>query len=288
MLIKSKLRIEKLIPYLFILPFILSFFIFFLFPAVYSFILSFYRYRGYGNATFIGFQNYISLFKYPFFWTSMKNTMFYFIIHIIPTMMISFLLALVLQSRYVVFKKLCKSLIFMPQVMAVVTSALVWRVILSTRTGVISTMLNREIQFLQDPLLMKLSVAVLITWRSIGWFMVVFIAGLTTISYEILESAIIDGANFLKRMLHIVIPLMKPIFLLAFIIETIGSLRVAVEPNLLISGQLDAPVHAAPVLNIIVNNIKGGNFGMASATGWILFMIILALSLLQYKILNER
>lgn len=155
----------------------------------------------------------------------MKNTMFYFIIHIIPTMMISFLLALVLQSRYVVFKKLCKSLIFMPQVMAVVTSALVWRVILSTRTGVISTMLNREIQFLQDPLLMKLSVAVLITWRSIGWFMVVFIAGLTTISYEILESAIIDGANFLKRMLHIVIPLMKPIFLLAFIIETIGFIK---------------------------------------------------------------
>lgn len=278
---------ESRVAYGFITPFILSFIVFFLVPAIYSIVLSLYQYRGYGTARFIGLGNYSALFRYPFFWTAFGNTIFYFIAHTIPTILLAFAFAIMLRSKLVVWAKGLKAFIFIPQVMAVVCSALVWRVVFSTRSGLINTLLGTEILFLQDKLLMKISVVIMLIWRSIGWFLVIFTASLTSISQDIIESAVIDGANAMQRTTHIIVPLMKPVFAMSLILETIASLKMAVEPNLLISNWLDAPVDAMPILNIVTNNIKGGNFGLASAAGWIIFLLILILSLMQRKIFGE-
>jgi len=278
---------EAFTAYIFISPFLGSFLLFFLVPAVYSIVLSFYRYRGFGNATFVGLRNYVTLIQYPFFWTAFANTFFYLVVHIIPTMVISFSVAVMLHSSYSKWTRLLKMIIFSPQVLAVVSAAMIWRVIFATRSGVINTLLGTEIPFLQDKLLMKLSVVIMITWRGIGWFMVIFLSGLTTISKDIMEASIIDGANVIQRLFRITIPMMKSIFALSFIIETIASIKMAVEPNLLISNWLDAPVDAMPILNIVINNIKGGNFGFASAAGWIIFIVIFLLSIVQLRLFNE-
>lgn len=121
-----------------------------------------------------------------------------------------------------------------------------------------------------------------------GWFMVIFLAGLTTISSDLNEAATLDGANNWQRITKITIPLMKPIFLFAFVTDVISSFKIYTEPNVMMVETGTIPVDAQPVMNIITNHIKGGNFGMASAAGWILFLIILVVSLAQLFLMKNK
>jgi ABC-type sugar transport system permease subunit len=276
------------VPYLFIFPFIASFIVFFLYPSIYSFVLSFYRYKGYGDATFVGFNNYIAAINYGTFWLSLKNTLIYMAGHMVPVMVISFLLAVLLQSKLLRAKGFYKTMIFLPQVVAIVAGALVWRIIFSTQSGVLNNLLGTEIPFLESVALMKWSVIVYISWRSIGWFFIIYLAGLTTINEEISDASMIDGAGFWQRLRFITIPLMKPFFLFAFLIDSINSLKIFTEPNLMLGSGGNIRTDGMPIINLIINNINGGNFGMASAFGWLLFVLILAFAALQFFLLREE
>lgn len=275
---------QKMVPYLFILPFLISYILFFLYPAIYSFVLSFYKYKGYGDATFIGISNYVSLFQYETLWKCLGNTFFYFIASFIPTMIFAFLLAMLVRSKLILrFQAFYKPILFLPQICAVVAGALCFKIIFGERVGVFSQLLNTQIPFLTDDRYMKWTVVILITWRAIGWYFIIYLSGLTTISDEIMEAATIDGANNVQSTFLITIPLMKPIFMLAFITNAIGSLKIYTEPNLVLASNYDPPMKAAPYINVILNNLNGSQFGMASAAGWILVMVIFILTLIQLK-----
>ncbi len=275
---------KKAIPYLFILPFMISYVIFFLYPAIYSFVLSFFSYKGYGNAKFLGLTNYINLFQYGTMWKCLANTFFYFIGSFIPTMIFAFLLAILVRSKPVKqFQSIYKPILFLPQVCAIVASALCFKIIFGERVGVISQLLGKMIPFLTDMQLMKWTVVVLITWRAIGWYFIIYLSGLTTISEDISEAASIDGANVLQSVWHIIMPLMKPTFMLAFITNAIGTLKMYTEPNLMLAQNYDPPMQVAPYTNLIINSMSSGKFGMACAAGWILVFVILILTLVQMK-----
>lgn len=282
---KSKRTLRKnLVPYVFILPFMISYVIFFLYPAIYSFGISFFSYKGYGSANFIGFKNYLDLFKYGTMWGCLGNTFFYFIFSFIPTMIFSFLLSILVRSKPVKrFQSFYKPILFLPQVCAIVASALCFKIIFGERVGVFSQLLGRTMPFLTDMQLMKWTVVVLITWRAIGWYFIIYLSGLTTISDEITEAASIDGANGLQAIRLIILPLMRPTFMLAFITSAIGSLKMYTEPNLMLAQNYDPPMQVAPFTNIIINSMSSGQFGMACAAGWILVFVILMLTLIQMK-----
>ena len=281
------LRFRKAIPYLFILPFLIFFIAFFLVPAVYSFVLSLYKYRGYGAARFLGFQNYVSILKYSYFWTTLKNIAFYYFVQLVPLLVCSFSLALILMNETIRFKRFFKASIFLPQIMAFVCAALVWRIILSTRSGLAAQLFGLQIPFLEEPLLAKISVVLVGLWRGIGWYMVIFLAGLTNISSDILEASKVDGANAGQRIFQIIIPLMKPTLMLTLIMNAISVFKMSTEPNMLLTGWISTPDYVATPLNIVLTNIKGGSYGMASAAGWILFVIILILTVIQYRFLED-
>ena len=137
-------------------------------------------------------------------------------------------------------------------------------------------------------MLMKLSVVVLMIWRALGWFFVVFLAGLTTVSDDLRDAAKIDGASGWQTTTRVVIPIMKPVFLFTFLMETINTLKVFTQPNILISGWLSAPPPAMPVMSIMVDNVKTGFFGMAAASGWLLFVGILFVALMQLRLFGLR
>lgn len=279
---------KPFIPYLFILPFLAFYILFFIYPAIYSLILSFFRYKGYGNAQFIGFGNYKNLLTYKTMWDCLGNTFYYFIFSFIPTMVISFLLALLVRSRSVRgMQSVYKPLIFLPQVCAVVACSLCFKIIFGERVGVFSQLLGRPIPFLSDTSLMKMVVVILLTWRGIGWYFIIFLSGLTTIGDDILEAATIDGASAVSSVFRITIPMMKPTFMLAFITNAIGSLKIYTEPNLVLAQNYDPPMQAAPYINLIVNSMGGGQFGMACAAGWLLVVVILILTVLQMKFFNN-
>ena len=277
-------RASKLTPYLFILPFLLFYVVFFFYPAIYSLILSFFSYKGYGSARFIGLQNFVNLFTYGTMWQSLANTLFYFVFSFVPVMVLSFLLALAVRSKFVRrFQFLYKPLLFLPQICAVVATSLSFKIIFGERVGVINQLLGTSIPFLSDLELMKWPVVILITWRAIGWYFIIYLSGLTTIGEDVLEAATIDGASAWQTVFHITIPLMRPTFMLAFITNAIGSLKLYTEPNLLLAQNYDPPAQVVPYVNLIVNNMQGGNFGMACAAGWFLVLVILALTLIQLK-----
>lgn len=284
----SQRTADRLAPYLFILPFVASFLLLFIGPAGYSLALSFYRYRGYGEARFIGLQNYVATLNYHVFWTTVGNTIFYWLAHVVPLMAIAFLLAVLVRSRFVGFKGVIKPLLFLPNILAVVAASLVFQNLFGTQYGVINTLLGLEIPWLQDPTLAKIVVVCLIVWKNVGFWFVVFLAGLTTINPEVEDAARIDGAGAWQRLRHITIPLMRPIFLFAFVIDAIGSFQLFTEPNVMLArGGSLAPPDTAPLLNLLVINLRSGNFGQASAVSWLLFLLIAVASLVQFRLFRK-
>lgn len=285
---RYRLSGSKMTPYVFILPFIISFIIFFMYPAIYSLILSFYRYKGYGSATFVGLENYIKLVKYPVLWKELLNTLFYFVIHFIPVMLMSFLLALAIKSKMIKkFRTIYKPIIFMPQMVASVAAALIFKIIFGGEAGVINQLLGTNIPFLTNLDLMRWPIVSLIIWRATGWYFVIYLSGLTTISEDVIEAATIDGASSFQRVIHIIIPIMKPIFMFAFVMDAISSLKIYNEPNLLTLVQGNTPTQVAPYMNVIVDNIQAGVFGTASAAGWLLFILILVITIFQFVLFRQ-
>ena len=96
-----------------------------------------------------------------------------------------------------------------------------------------------------------------------------------------------DGANAGQRIFQIIIPLMKPTLMLTLIVNAISVFKMSTEPNMLLTGWISTPDYVATPLNIVLTNIKGGSYGMASAAGWILFVIILILTVIQYRFLED-
>lgn len=278
---------RALVPYLFISPFIAFFAIFSIYPDAYALVLSFYRYRGYGAMRYIGLDNYRALVHYHVFWTELENTIFYWLAHAIPLIPISFLLALLVRSKLIKGQRFIKPIIFMPQVVAIVAATLVFQTLFSTQYGVINMLIHHKVQWLQDYNLAHWVVVILLIWRGLGFWFIVFLAGLTSINPELEEAALVDGASGWDRLWYVLVPLMRNVFLFAFVIDAIGSMRLYTEPNILTAGPGTADPQVAPILNLLVTNLNNGNFGQSAATGWLLFAITLVISVAQFALFRS-
>ena len=201
----------------------------------------------------------------------------------------AFLFAVLLQSERIgKIRNVFKPILFLPQVVPVMASVLTFRVIFSTYTGAINQVFGLTVSWLDDPNIMRWTVVAYSVWRSTGWFMIIYLAGLTTINPSLYEAAILDGATSAQRIFYITIPMMRSIFLFAFIMDAISSFKVYTEVNVLLAGVGNAPTHAAPIMNLVTTNMKNGNFGMSSAAGWLLFLMILVISLVELLLMREK
>jgi ABC-type sugar transport system permease subunit len=281
---------DRLAPYLFISPFLVSFLVFFALPSVLSLALSFARYNGYTAIHWIGFQNYRALLSDPEFRQSIRNTLFYWLVPLVPLLGGALVLAVFVRSTLVKWSGFYRTLIFVPQVMAPVAAALVWRVMLSDN-GIVNSVTHLRTNWLQDPGAMKWGVVILLVWRGFGWYFVVFLAGLSSVPDELLEAASVDGARPWQRLWYVILPLLRPTIFFAVVIDTIASLQLFTEPNLLIGsggGNLTgAPPSAAPVMNQVIVDVTSGEYGLAAAVGWLLFIVIGIFSLIQFRLFRE-
>lgn len=288
--VRRKIRWGDVIaPYLFVLPFILFFVVLFLGPAVYSFVLSFFDYKGYGTATWVGLENYDAILSYQVFWTGMRNVFFYWIAHVIPMMALAFLLALLLRSKLVGAKRIFKPILFLPHLVAGVSAALLFRSFFSTNYGVLNTWLGTNIPWLEDMNLARWVVVIVLLWRNTGYWFIIYLAGLTAINPELEEAATVDGANAWQRMTRITLPLMRNTLLFAFVVDGIQALKLFGVPNVLGANTgLLCPTGMAPVLNILIDSIRSGRYGRASATGWLLFLVIVLVTRVQFWVFRNR
>lgn len=283
--IKDEWRKNGLV-YLVLTPVLIHFLIFQVIPFVYSFILTFLNYRIIGTSEFVGLRNWKQLFQDEIALKSIWNTILFSFYYILPTMALGLILALVIKSG-IRFTKFFKGIFFLPVVTSFVVVAGIWEWLFSgTESGLINyliSFLGIEPQlFLSDSSQALLVLAGLSIFKVSGSTMIYYFAGLQSIPKDMYEAAKIDGASPLKSFWLITFPLLKPIHFYVLIITTIGSFQIFDSAFLLTNG---GPNFSTSTIVFYLYQIgfTNLNFSYAAVLSYVLFAIILIISLIQRK-----
>lgn len=285
------------IPYLFISPFYILFAIFMLYPTLYSFYLSFHQWNGSGPKIYVGLLNYINLLIDRPFQQSLINSLIIFFEYVPAMTLLALILAALLNSRYIRLRNVFRTFIFLPYVTASVAIAYSFQSLLDKNYGLVNLFLGwfgvGSIAWLNSPSLARICLSSLVTWRWLGYNMVILLAGLQNIPPELYEAAKIDGATTTQSFFRITLPLMKPMLLFCIILSTIGTFSLFDEPYILTGfagGAGGGPMNATltPVLYLYKVGFKYLHFGVASSIAYVLFIILLILSVFWIKVLGEK
>jgi len=277
---------------LFTLPWVIYLIVFWLYPIIYSFYLSLTDFRLLrGSGSFIGLENYYDLLSDPVFITSLKNT-FYFVFGTIPVTTILALIFALLIAEKIPGHRIFQATYFIPSITAMVVVALIFYNLYS-RGGYIFSLCQLaglsppKNGFLQSEKTALLSIMAMDVWVAIGYYVLIFLAGIKSIPVELYEAARVDGAGFFKRSISITIPLLKSTFAFVIVLNTIRSFQIFVEIFVMTSGRPFNSTLTA-VFFIFERGITRGSIGYASAAAYILFLILLIFSLIQFKLINVR
>jgi len=277
------MRKEALEGYLFALPWIIGFFTFTLGPMIASFFLSFCRYSGIGSPQWIGLENFKVLFHDPLFWKSLYNTFYYTIS--VPLGMIVAMVCALLLTRKIPGVNLFRTAYFMPVVTSGVAVAFLWMLLLDPNIGLINAFLERigimGPLWLQSEAWSKPALILMSLW-SVGATIVIYIAGLEGIPRQLYEAAEIDGASRIDKFVHITLPMMSPTIFFTLVMGLIGSFQIFTQAYVMTNG---GPLNSTLfyVLYLYRMGFIWLHMGTASAMAWILFLIILGLTLLVIK-----
>lgn len=280
---------QHLAPYIFISPFYILFTIFMIYPVIFGFFLSFHQWSGIGGMKYVGLGQYVRLFADDVFRLSFLNTVWYMVASLFINLVLSLMLAIILNSQLTRFKSGFRTIYFIPIVTSTVAAAIMFTLLYDRDYGLLNAPL---IAFGREPLdwlgntdLSKLAVIGLITWRWAGFNMIYFLAGLQAIPKELYEAAEVDGANRWQNFLHITIPMLRPIILLVTILTLIGSSQLFDEPYILTGGgPADSSLSLAQFL--YRSGMEYLNLGYAAAIGFFLFGMVFFLSWTQMRLLG--
>jgi len=276
--------------YLFASPWVLTFLVFWLFPLLFSLYLGFTDYKLLKPTyNWVGFANFAALISDTDFSDSLKNT-FIFVIGTIPfTTVIALIFALLLNKNFT-GRTWFRSAYFMPSITSMVVIALIFTNLYS-RGGYIYLLAEMiglsppANGFLLSSKTALYAVMAMDIWMSVGYFMLLFLAGLKSIPEELYEAAEVAGAGRVRQFISITLPLLKPVALFIIVINTIKSFQVFVEIFVMTKGRYDS---ATAVYYIYETGLSRFEFGYASAAAYILFLIIALFSIAQFGLLKQR
>lgn len=272
-------------------PWLLTLIVFWVFPVVYSFWLSFTDHSVFSSGTFVGLDNYARLFHDKAFLLALKNTAF-FVVGTIPfTTVIALVLAMLIAEKIPGYK-IFKAVYFLPSITSMVVISLIF-VSLYSRDGYLH-LLGRllglavpENGFLFSTATALPAIMFMDIWVAIGYYVLLFLAGILAIPPEINEAAALDGAGFWRKLIAITMPQIRPMLMFILVINTIRSFQIFIEIFVMTRG---GPVGSTSTLVYFVyeEGLRRFNIGYASAAAYMLFILILILSLLQMKLLKGR
>lgn len=243
------------------------------------------------NARFVGFGNYIALLHNPVFWTAVRNTFYFALVGGPLTVVVSLAAALLVNARLVRFKGFFRTIYFVPFVTTLVAVAIVWRYLYHPQYGLLNYVLGwvgiGPIDWLGNPRWAMPAIILMAVWKNFGYHMLIFIAGLQTIPSELYEAAELDGAGPLQRFRHVTLPQLAPTFLFVGAITMIGYFQLFSEPYVMTGG---GPLRATTSLVLLMyeEGFRWWRLGVAAAVAFILFVIILAWTLVQFRLQKEQ
>jgi multiple sugar transport system permease protein len=243
------------------------------------------------TARFVGLANFAAVLTDPVFWIALRNTMFFVLVGGPVTVAVSLGAALLVSSRLARAPAFFRSLYFVPVVTTLVAMAVVWRYLYHPRYGLLNHVLGLvglgPVDWLGDPHLAMPAIVILSVWKKFGYNMLILLAGLATIPDELYEAARLEGAGWWARFRHVTLPNLAPTFLFVSVMTMIEQFQLFAEPYVMTQG---GPLKSTTsiVLLMYEEGFRWWRMGHAAAIAFVLFVIMLAATMVQLRLQRER
>lgn len=273
---------------LFCLPFMIVFALFLLFPMLFGLFIGFFDWDILSTRTWTGFGNYVKLFKDVTFYSSLGHTLVFVLVSTPLLLVTGFLMALLVTSRSPL-KDAAENLFFLPYILSITVIGTLWAWLLQKNYGIVNQFIKlfggEPVGWLTDTKYAMTSIIATTVWWTAGFNMVLFSAGIKQISSEIYDAVKIDGANYVQTVWRITLPLVRPTTALCLILQIIASFNIFGQVYVMTGG---GPHGSTRVLvqYIYETGFKYFKMGYSSAMAYVLFFIILIISLFQYKAIS--
>ncbi len=292
----GKTRNDYLSGYILLLPALVLFGAFIVYPLLYGFFISLNQWDGFGPMKLVGFSNYAGVFKDELFRISLLHNIEYAVVSVAGKIVLSLFLATLLNSK-IRCLTFFRAVYFTPVVISFMAIGLMFQLLLDPNVGLVNTLLMKlhvigePIMFLGDEKIALLTIIGVDIWKWVGYQTVVFLAGLQTISGELYESGDIDGASGWQKFRFITLPLLKPVTIINVTLCVMGAFSVFDLVFVMTNGS-GGPLNSTHVLMTYMYKITFGgtdsNMGYGSTVAYILFAIILGISIIQSRIAGEE
>lgn len=278
--------------YLYMLPGTLLFAFIIIIPLLLSIYFSLYKWSG-GPMEFVGLNNYMQLLQDRHFWFSFRNNLIITALSIVGQLGIAFILAIVLQSKWVKLREFHRTVLFLPVILPAVVVGFIWNLIYSHDYGILNEFLRMVgleswIQYwLDDPKIVIYSVTIPIIWQWVGLYLIIFMSAIQSIPSEVYEGAEIDGATGWKKAIHITIPMLRDTMMVALMLCIAGNMKIFDNIFVMTGG---GPGNSSKVMAQYAYDISFGQFKLGYGSTVSIGMIVLSLILilLSRRLMGRR
>lgn len=280
---------EALIGFLLILPWVIGFLAFTAGPMLISLFLSLTRWDVLTPPIFVGLSNFQRLAQDPLFWKSLYNTMIYTILNVPLSLAGSLSLALILNRR-VRAVSIFRTLFYLPELTPLVATSLIWAWVLNTHFGILNYLLSRldlpPVPWLESTTWALPSIVLMSLWTVGGSRMLIFLAGLQGVPEELNEAAALDGASSWARLWHVILPMLSPVIFFNLVLGVILSFQVFTPAYIVTNG---GPADSTLVYGLYLyrNAFQYFQMGYASSMAWMMLLLLLAFTWLQFRLLQR-
>lgn len=295
---KSGINLQKVAPYVFISPFVLTFLVFGLYPMGYSITMSFWKWTAGGPQEFRGLGNFVKLLTIdPYFKRSLLNSFVLMIFGSGLQHVFAIPLAILLNDKALKGKDFFKLTFFLPYITSVVSIVLIFSQLFDENYGwlnyiVVNFLGMEKIRWVTSSIPIKASISIMLNWHFIGWNTLIYLAGLQAIDESLYEAAEIDGATKFEQAIKITLPLLKPVIFFTMTLSIIGGFQIFEEPFVLLGGYggMGGPGNAGltSAFYLMATGFDYGRYGKASAIAWLMFIVVIAMNILHKKLVHDK
>ncbi|WP_296666084.1 carbohydrate ABC transporter permease [Demequina sp.] len=280
----------KYSPYVYIAPFFLVFAVVGMFPIIYTAVISLQDWDLVRNTgTYIGFENFTFVLQDREFWLSLRNTFSIFLLSSVPQIIVATFIAAMLDKN-IRAKTFWRMGVLLPYVVAPVAVALIFSNMFGDRYGLINSLLNdiglSSIAWHVDVIPSHVAIATMVNFRWTGYNALILLAAMQAIPRDLYEAAAIDGASNFRRFISVTVPQIRPTMIFVIITSTIGGLQIFDEPRMYDTTGQGGSNNQWETITLYLYNTGWGNFdfGRAAAVAWVLFLIIIAIGMLNFAV----
>jgi len=284
-------------PYVLMSPFVVLFFVFGMFPLLFSLYLAFQTWEptsGLSAMRFVGLDNFAFALEDEWFWKSLKNTAWLAVASGVPQHLVAIPLSVFIHTSFKRMRNAVVGAYFLPYITSTVAIAIMFSSLFSTDYGVVNTALHalfggENIDWLGKPENIKPAIAMIVFWRYVGFNVVLYLAALQTIPKDLYEAATMDGAGRLQQFFYITLPSLKPMIFFGVTLSVIGGLQLFEEPFILTGGRGGSDQSGMTTAIYLYRMAFDFNdFGAASAMSWLLFFLVVLLTWLTNRAFKPR